>query len=135
MAVKPFLLCILAGFLVGCQFTPDEQLVGAWSADRAQCQIPDFGDNQRQFENAIYATQLKLSSDHTFILTGLRQIGGKWSYKNGTLNLKPSADSHLWQSRILAAMRKLTVSPDFGEMKITIETQIGDILVVLDKTA
>ena len=134
MAPKPFLLCAFVGLMVGCQLTPDQQLIGAWSADRGLCQVPDFGDDGHQFENAIYATQLKLSADHTFILTGLRQMGGKWSFKNGALTLKPAADSHVWQSRIVSAMRG-EVSPDFSQMKLSVHTPWGEIVIVLEKTA
>lgn len=135
MAFRPFLLCAFAGLVVGCQLTPDQRLVGAWSADRELCQIPDFGDDEHRFQNGIYAIQLKLSSDHTFILTGLTHIGGKWSIKDRTLTLKPAADSRQWQSRVISAMRRFTVSRDFSQMKIDIPTPMGSMVIVLDKTA
>ena len=135
MALRPILVCAFACLVFGCQLTSDQQLIGAWTADRALCQIPNFGDDSHQFENVIYATQLKLSSDHTFILTGLRQLGGKWSYQDGTLTLKPATDAHQWELRIITASRRLKVSPDFSQMRIGIDTPAGEIVIVLDKTA
>ena len=137
MAFKPWLLCALVGLSFGCQLSPDQQLVGAWTADRRLCQVPDLSawDDDHRFENGVYASQLKLSADHTFILTGLRQLGGKWSFSNGTLTLKPAEDSHLAAWQVVSAIRELSVAPDFTQMKITIPTHIGDIVIVLDKTA
>jgi hypothetical protein len=137
MANKPFLLLALGLCLFGCQYGPDQQLVGAWSADRLLTKIPDLPIPQgsRRLQNGIYATQLKLSADHTFILTGLRQTGGKWSYSKGVLTLKPAQDSKPGQWGLVSEIHRLKVEPDFSRMTVVIPLPFGQIVIVLDKTA
>ena len=137
MASKPFLLISLGLCLIGCQYGPDQQLVGAWTTNRRLTKLPEFPfpDLRKRIENGIYATQLKLSADHTFVLSGLRQVGGKWSYAKGQITLEPAIDPKQGQTKLPMQIRQLTVEPDFNQMTVTVPLPFGQLVLVLDKTA
>ncbi len=137
MAIKPFLALLVLATMAGCQLGPDQQLVGAWTANRQLSKVPtipfpEFGD---RVERGVHSTQLKLSADHTFILTGLRQIGGAWKYENGVLTLSPATGADSPQMKLLDGLFHMKVNPDFSQMKATITSAFGPFVIVLDKTA
>jgi hypothetical protein len=137
MAIKPWIVLIACVCLAGCDCSPDQQMIGAWTTNRRLSKIPDvpyFGKNSK-FRNGLYAIQLKLTGDHTFVLAGLRQFGGTWSYEKGVLTLTPAKDAQPSQWKISSEIHKLTVSPDFSRMTASFPMPFGTIELVLDKTA
>jgi hypothetical protein len=136
MSFKP-LLCIAVIFAIaGCQFTDDQRLIGAWSADRENTTIPQFpfAEWSDHMRNAIESSQLKLSADHTFILSGISEVGGTWDYKSNVLTLHAHASS-AHKSPLFDGDVDLKVDKAFGVMELDCPTQFGVIKLVLNKTA
>ncbi len=131
------MLLALALSAIGCQLGPDQALVGAWTTNRELTKVPSiaFPEFGRRFKLGIESVQLKISSDHTFVLTGLPQAGGKWSFKQGKLHLMPSPEAQSQASKIEAAMNDFQVNFNSMRMDTTVMTPFGPLYLVLDKTA
>ena len=138
---RPLLALAALAVVVGsaCQENPDHRLIGAWSTDRTATHIPELPsrDVDRKLKRSIYAAQLKLSSDHTYVLSGFGQgsLIGRWQYQNSKLKLSDENGFKLGFSDPLALAHEFTVSPDFSRISVKVPTPVGDLTIVFDKTA
>jgi hypothetical protein len=78
--------------LVGCGTSAEDRIVGIYSLDPVRTSVPEIpgmpGIDNR-IREVTRNTRLKLLSDHTFVLTGVRVTEGTWRLEGETIRLKP----------------------------------------------
>ena len=133
-----FLICTVALAVCGCQSTPEQRLIGAWSTDRDRTVLPDLpsGAFDGRLRRQLYNVQLKLSADHTFSLSGLSQLGGTWKYENDSLVLTPQQNGAPMFGGAFLGLRTLKVDREFTSLTYTTQAPfLGSVKLVLVKTA
>lgn len=123
--------------VVGCNPTIDQRLTGGWTVDldRTNVQIPSFIPRPKRFRDLILGTTLKLSSDHTFAMSGFMAVTGTWTYQTGKLTLvRDESSASLVPNRAPKSF-DLSVDPAFQRMEVRFPFPGQDLTVWLIKTS
>lgn len=124
-------------FAAGCASSAEDRVVGIYSLDPVRSNIPEFS-NFPPLQNRMRAlsrnTRLKIRSDHSFILTGIRVTEGTWQLEGDTIHLRPKDPE---AASILAKEDGeflVTLDEDGEGLVVEQPTPVGQIRLYLRKT-
>jgi hypothetical protein len=136
-ALRVFPLLLVLIFATGC-FGPEQHLVGAWTVDRQNTQIPPLqfpGSRAQRAEERIRrnldTALLKLRADRTFTFAFLRNLEGSWELdeREGLLILRPNEPPEGMEEIVM------TLGRDRRSMTFEQSTPLGKVIVVLSKNS
>lgn len=102
-------------------------MIGVWSVDIAATKLPAISipGAQDRVSSLVANAQLKLLSDHTFVLSSGVVLEGKWTYAPGALTLIPSKGPKTLQA---------TIAPDEQSLALPVPTPLGEAVLKFRKS-
>ena len=126
-----------AGLLIatGCAISAEDRIVGIYSLDALRSSLPDIPGSpgiQSRLNQVKRNTRLKVRSDHTFVLTGIRITEGTWRLEGDTIHLKPKDPNA--PSLLVSDDGEMTGRLEQKAIIVEPETPFGKISIYLRKT-
>lgn len=133
MTFSKWLPLLAVAALAGCGQTPEDRLVGIWTLDQKDLQLPPipFPGAEAKVRSLTQFMRLKLLSDRQFVLTFDGMFEGKWSLENGKVRLQPTVGGKPSGPKSIIYAK---VGPDGRTLIVHKNTPIGAIDLPLRKT-